>query len=473
MQRRLSTVVVLLLSGLSARGQFVSDADRSELGRRLRAFERALDRQTDEAVRRRSVGLLRPLTFTFFSGRAGETARLLDAARRELAPDGPVSPAVVWAEALAARPSAVLIDRAAGSVGFKLAPYYEVKGDRPPKAEVRVALWSAGGKLLAGPVARALDAESVEGKLPLKEVPEGDHVLRGEVVADRVLARWKQSLAVVDRLDERLKTLQEAVQGLDDPAPNTDRDSLRKLTAILTSLHQGKPQETGYPAARLLKEAEEVRAAIGGGRPYYGQKRVGQFWLRLPDGRRTTSVRLQAPAAAGKGVPLPLVIAMHGVGGSENLFFEAHGTGLIARLCAERGWLLVAPANGLADGLVDEVDHLYPVDRKRVFLVGHSLGAAQVVSAAGLRPGRYAAVGALGGGGRAEPSEGLKELPFFIGCGSEDFALAGARGLHAALERSGVRKLRFREYEGMEHLVVVQLSLPEVFAFFDEAARRP
>ena len=49
------------------------------------------------------------------------------------------------------------------------------------------------------------------------------------------------------------------------------------------------------------------------------------------------------PRGAAKGKPLPLVIALHGAGGSENMFFDAYGNGKIVDLCRKRGWLLVAP----------------------------------------------------------------------------------------------------------------------------------
>jgi len=122
--------------------------------------------------------------------------------------------------------------------------------------------------------------------------------------------------------------------------------------------------------------------------------------------------------------------------------------------------------------LIDEVNRLYRVDRERVFLVGHSMGAAQAVAEAAKKPESYRAVAALGGGGRAAASEGLKAVAFFVGVGELDFALTGARTLRDALKKAEVRSIEFREYPGVEHVTVVQLGLKDVFAFFDEAAKR-
>jgi predicted peptidase len=241
-------------------------------------------------------------------------------------------------------------------------------------------------------------------------------------------------------------------------------------------LGQGQTKETDYPAARLLAQAEAANAAIQSGKTYFGGDKTGQFWLRVPNGKNAVTIRLLAPDSVNKNKALPLVIAMHGAGGSENLFFEGYGAGKIVSCCQERGWLLVAPRGGFGGGyaaaeVIDEVAKLYPVDKNQVFLVGHSLGAGQAISAAQQTPARFAAVAALGGGGTVKADAALKELPFFIGVGTKDFALAGARGLRDNLNQTNAKSVVYREYEDIEHLVIVREALPEVFAFFDKSAK--
>jgi hypothetical protein len=96
----------------------------------------------------------------------------------------------------------------------------------------------------------------------------------------------------------------------------------------------------------------------------------------------------------------------------------------------------------------------------------------QAISSAAEAPERFAGVAALGGGWVARPSPGLRGLRFFIGVGLEDFALPVARALDETLRQGGVASIRLREYPDTEHLAVVQVALPEVFAFFDETAKR-
>jgi predicted esterase len=130
-------------------------------------------------------------------------------------------------------------------------------------------------------------------------------------------------------------------------------------------------------------------------------------------------------------------------------------------------WLPVAD-------VIDEVDRLYPVDQKRVYLVGHSMGARLAAGLVGREPRRFAAVAALAGGGPWKASEGkaseeLKGVRFFIGVGEKDSVPSApdwARKLRPALEKAGVKNVTFKEYTDIEHLLVVQAAQAEVFDFF-------
>src|SRR5205823_13968091 len=139
------------------------------------------------------------------------------------------------------------------------------------------------------------------------------------------------------------------------------------------------------------------------------------------------------------------------------------------RLCKERGWLLVATrAGGMGQAppvaeVVDELARLYPVDRRRVYLVGHSMGAAHAVEVAQSSPGKFAAIAALGGGGNVRRPETLRGVPVFVGVGSEDFALGWVRGLAKSLSEAGAA-VTSKEYPDVEHIMVVQEALKEVFA---------
>jgi predicted esterase len=458
-----------------------AQGERFETGQRLRGFETAWDAQKDPAARRRTLALLEPLTRHFFAQRIDEVARLLDAARHALRSADEPPEAVRWAESFYAVPAGRLLEIGADELTVTLEPFYKVKAEAPKEAALRLTLLRAGGGDVLARHEVPITGVPLKAKLPLKgvAVPEGDHLLRVEVVAGgKALAgEAEQTVSFAADLNLRLGALRKAVAVSPAPLATTDSETVRQSAALLEGLAEGRTLETNFPAARLLAETEAAVKAAQVGKGYYGSRKAGQFWLKLATARGSVPVRLFAPEAAKEGKPLPLVIAMHGAGASENLFFEGYGNGAAVRLCRARGWLLVAPRGDVWAGppvaeVIDEVARLYPVDRKRVFLVGHSMGAMQAVGAAGQSPERIAGVAALGGGGGAKKSEAIKKVPFFIAAGSRDFLLPMARSLRDALGKAGVENVVFQEYPDVEHLLVVQVALPAVFAFFDAAAKK-
>jgi dienelactone hydrolase len=101
-------------------------------------------------------------------------------------------------------------------------------------------------------------------------------------------------------------------------------------------------------------------------------------------------VRQFVPEGPG---PFPLVIAFHGAGGDENMFFDGYGDGALKRAAAGQGIAVVCPPTvafglspNLLDALIDEVAKDVPIDRTRVALLGHSLGAVTASRLAVLKP---------------------------------------------------------------------------------------
>jgi poly(3-hydroxybutyrate) depolymerase len=456
-----------------------AQGERFEIGQRLRAFEAAWERHPDEAARKRALERLPPVTALFFQNKVQEIARILDEARHALASEKAPPPEVRWADTLSVQPVTRFADANLRELKVSLRAFYQVKPTAPQGSTLRLTLVKADGKTTLAAQETVIKELPLEVALPV-EAGEGDCTLVAQVRAGgKVLAEAPgQTISLVADLTGRLAALKKAVEALPGN-PGIERRTLADRVALLEALAAGASMEMNYPAARLLAEAEAVRQAAQEGKRYFGEKKSGSFWLRLPVGSKGVAVRLLAPESVREGKPLPLVIALHGAGGSENLFFEGYGSGEVVRQCRRRGWLLVAPRTegfsltAATAELIDEVARLYPVDRKRVFLVGHSMGAMQAVTAAADAPDRFAAVAALaGGGGFLKKSEGMKALPIFVGVGSKDFMAGMARNLKDGLRQAGVAGVEFREYPDVEHLVIVRVALPEVFAFFDKAARR-
>ena len=470
---RLRPHLVLSLVCAAAATSLAAQADRYELGLRLRAFERKLEATNDEARRKAAFVELDAAVQAFFGmNMAGvaEAVAKADAALDGRQPDD----AARFCERLCLRLPQRLVD---SSLDVAAAELHLLRFRRdedvppmPPGARVVVRIGTADKDVANEPLAEFPLALPVD----IDGIPEGDHTLAWRIEKDGVtlLAR-EQSISVAQKPDERLLALEEKDLGDE----SIEAATLQSLLKALRGMRKPKPEETILPGARLLQEAESLRAMLeqGKGEPYYQSARAGQFWLRVPTGKSSANVRMFVPEAAAKNPAATFVFALHGAGGSENLFFDGYGDGAIVKLCEQRGWILCAPRSSGFSGqdlpaLLDALAARYPVDRSRVLLIGHSMGAMQAMTQASAKPQAFAAVAALGGGGSARKSEALTKLPFFVAAGERDFGRGGAQSLAAQLEQLGV-DATYREYPHVEHLAIVQVALPDVFAFFDRSLK--
>jgi predicted esterase len=223
---------------------------------------------------------------------------------------------------------------------------------------------------------------------------------------------------------------------------------------------------TARAAARLdsLTAARRVEAIGGNDIPYL---------LHVPTGA--------APAAGW-----PVVLAVHGAGGDERMFFGGYGAGSIRDIADRHRVAVISPGAPLStDGLFGLVDALAPrhsLDVSRVALLGHSMGAAVVSRAAGERPERTRAVaciagscvaaGASGAAGADAVADTAAAVPVMVLAGAlyPLFRAAGLEEQAAALRRDG-RIVEFRRYDAEGHTLVVGQALPGVMQWLAERLR--
>lgn len=178
-----------------------------------------------------------------------------------------------------------------------------------------------------------------------------------------------------------------------------------------------------FAYARALRA--EVHALKAGRDPYRG--RPGDWWRTFDTGQSEVRARVIAPTQQ-KG-PLPLVVALHGAGGDENMFRFGYGAGVLAKLAEERGVLVVTPRSEsvLRDPsafatILRETARLYPVDPERVYLLGHSMGSATAAQVLARHPREIAGTVLFAG------TAGKSELPIRALRGALDPFGFGARG---------------------------------------------
>ncbi|MGL4423233.1 MAG: hypothetical protein ACRCZF_21405, partial [Gemmataceae bacterium] len=286
-------------------------------------------------------------------------------------------------------------------------------------------------------------------------------------VNDKSVVLNSQLISRVDRLTAR-------VEALKVPAlimPTLESATLPDRRELLLDLAAGNDAETDFPAAELLNQAE----TLSDGTWRFGPEHAGMFWLSTPVGKKRQPCRIWVPKNLKPETPVPLVVALHGAGGSENMFFETYGHGQIVRECQKRGWMLVTTRSGLNFGgappiadVITQLSARYPIDRGRLFIVGHSMGAGQTIAAVQAHRTLFAGAAALGGGGRVTAPEVFEKTPLFVGVGTKDFALAGARSLARNAPMASLK-----EYTDVEHLVIVREALPDVFSAWEKLPPRP
>jgi predicted esterase len=484
---RTRTAILALAVVVAATRPASAQVERYELGQRLKRFEADWEK-TDEAGRKRALKVLQPLTRQYLTFQFAEAGRTLDEARFALRAEKPTD-AERWLASLAVVPEKRLVDSKAGKVKVEVRAFYTMPGDAP--SGVAMALHIGLGQwevvsteklpatatvLLSHPpdwsgdqllwFETAINGRELEPRtLRLSAVPFGEKSL------DKPKSPDEQFAHVGDLSNFRagieaatLQTRFEVLQGMKKgDVPETDVLITRwYLESALISIF-GMVGSRFYAAPLPLEVADRINK--------------GQYELTVPTagGKRTPCRVLMPKKFTG---PTPVVVALHGMGGSENLFFEGYGAGCVVKACEKRGWMLVCPrgGNGFLGGpppvteIIDKLAERYPIDKSRVFLMGHSMGAAQTVDLAQQKPGAFAAIAALGGGGRVRKPEAFNGVPTFIGVGSEDFAKGGAEALHKALADAGVKTATLKEYPDVEHTVIVRVAVDDVFAEFDRAS---
>jgi predicted peptidase len=205
--------------------------------------------------------------------------------------------------------------------------------------------------------------------------------------------------------------------------------------------------------------------------------------------------RVYVPKSYVPSKPMPLIVALHGLGGSEDDFFIGYGKQLPA-LAEAHGYIVVAPLGYRADGFygssvgvgardaaaarraaLSEADVLgvlaearkhYNIDPARIYLVGHSMGAIGTWSLLPKYPGIWAAAGVFSGLGDTTTAVLMKDIPQFVVHGDADATVnvSGSRMMVAAL-RSAHADVTYTEVPGGSHVSVVEPNLAAMFTFFD------
>jgi predicted peptidase len=198
--------------------------------------------------------------------------------------------------------------------------------------------------------------------------------------------------------------------------------------------------------------------------------------------------------------PFPLIVALHGLGGTENAFFEGYNA-VLPPLAERHGYLVAAPLGYRVDGsygwglgnppadpntrrvqqlseedvmqVLARVKRTYRVDEQRVYLMGHSMGGIGTWKIAAKYPDVWAAIAPLSGSGIPDTLGRIRSVPEIIVHGDADptVNVAGSRNMVAKLKELGA-EFSYIEVPGGLHSDVVAPNLAAVIEFFDKHTRK-
>ena len=463
--------LTLLTVTLPALAQDKPANDRHELAARLRTFEAEWE-IADGAGRKRALAILPKASTQFLGLNLKESGRTLDLARYALTHKEEPSAAWVRANSMGITPGLRLVDTvSAGNLSADVQPFYPAAspegmrvigeltgGPRPITCRLEVTV----SAIVPGRV-EAVESSDEASRNLLILIAKGDEVFAPTEGAD--VCRPITRLAVPD-LAARLKALETPPKTL----PPIETASLPDYAALLKQFTNGEPTDSEWLTPKVaLHTAEAIRRDPAGGFFHATPGVACEFWLTVPTAGAKTPCRVQLPAVPADH-QVPVVVALHGVGGSEHLFPEAYGAGCLAKAAREAGYALVCPRGSVFGAppvpeILAELAKRFPIDTTRVHLVGHSLGASQAAELA-QRPGaNYASVTLLAGGGRVRDAAKLKTTRLFFAVGDIDFAAKSTRNFLKAIVAAGAKPTS-REYPGVEHLTIVRYAIDDVAKFW-------
>lgn len=300
---------------------------------------------------------------------------------------------------------------------------------RPVTEKVAVTLTLRRPNEMAGPPVAA--AMIVNGaKLPMvmeAKIPAG---AAGDYLVDARLSLGEKSLPGrtialhVEDLAAEVATLKQR---------NPEDPTAAYALALYERADRGEMSPFRIDFKKEFARANELLDARAAGKDPFAGK-AGDFKKAYRSGvdQSLQPYRLFVPAEYDGSKAAGLVVALHGMGGDENSIFDQYAAGRMKAEAEKRGLFVVCPkGRGPAsmyrgDAETDVLDVLvqvrkdYKIDSKRVYLMGHSMGAFGTWSIAMKYPEMFAALGPISGGGNPAGMERIKAIPQYIVHGDND-----------------------------------------------------
>ena len=338
-------------------------------------------------------------------------------------------------------------------------------------------------------VSRDLRESPFAIELSMAGVADGAYIIRADVLdGATALGSVSLNVSLIKGLDARLTALEAGAATVAEPI----RADVLYPGDFIKNVNRGRVPIGQFNVIEEVTIAESVLAAARTGTdPFKGKTGDFERHHLLPGANEVMPYRVFVPKAYSSSKPSALVIALHGLGGTEDSFFDQYQR-LPVQLAEKHGFLMAAPLGYRVDGFygsrstgadaaarrrgeysekdVLEVLRLmkanYNVDESRIYLMGHSMGAIGTWALGAKYPQTWAALVAFAGTGSPALAEQMKSIPQFVVHGDNDptVNVSGSRNMTAALKQAGAN-VTYIEVPAGGHSDVVVPNLPGAFAF--------
>jgi predicted esterase len=347
-------------------------------------------------------------------------------------------------------------------------------------------------------------AETVKGTIQLRPVRGGDAIALGDLSGDTATLTAPAAAPGVYRLEIGIPPLAQPKTVDVVVAPGLAKRA-RALSARVTNLKAAEGPAlwtVRYGAdlfaradrseispnidfARELKYAEELAAELEAGRDPFASRKgdMRRAYLSKVD-NTLQPYRVFVPSSYTPEKPVPLVIALHGMGGDENSLFDRYNSSTLKDLGEKYGWIVAAPKGRDSASMyrraaeqdvldvIAEVRSAWKVDENRIYALGHSMGGYGSWSIAMNHPHLFAAIAPVAGGGNPAELSKIKHVPQIVFHGDADrtVPVSQSRDMVAAAKKLGT-EVEYVEIAGGGHNEVFVPALPRIFEFFAAHAK--
>ena len=329
--------------------------------------------------------------------------------------------------------------------------------------------------------------------LVLSGVKTGDYQLAADLAeGERPIGTVALSVHVREGLDALVARLENAAAH----APADVRADILFPVDRMRYVNRGSLELRTFNPDRDFTAAQTVASAAAGRQHPFARK-TGDFkrHYRLDIADEILPYRMYVPTSYDGSRPFPLIVALHGLGGTEDSFFENYDRAF-PPLAERHGYIVAAPMGYRVDGFygwgvgtppadpatrrvqerseadVMEVLRLvreqYKIDDNRIYLAGHSMGAIGTWRIAPKFPDLWAALATFAGQGDPSTLERIRNVPQIAIHGDRDptVNVRGSRAMVARARELGM-EITYIEVPGGNHGNVVAPNMPAVFEFFN------